>query len=258
MRLTPPLLRLGCVKYLNALPLIHGWPGEVEFDHPSVLCRKLAAGELEAALVSSFEYLRRPIYRIVDDVCVASPGPVYSVVLTNPGSLRAAEEIAVDPASETSVALLRCLLFQRNLHPTFVPATGQPPSSRPRVELLIGDQAMHFRQKFPDVPIMDLAEEWNAITHLPFVFALWLVRPEVTNAGRIARALRELRDQNVKRLVEIAAHQSQFTPQLAERYLSENLSYVLGPREKQGLQEFHRRCGASGMEVPAGVTFNFV
>nr|MBA3762501.1 hypothetical protein [Chthoniobacterales bacterium] len=50
-------LRIGCVKYLNARPLIHGWPGAVEFDHPANLCRKLRAAELDVAFVSSFEFL---------------------------------------------------------------------------------------------------------------------------------------------------------------------------------------------------------
>ena len=40
------MLRIGCVKYLNARPLIRGWLGDVEFDHPSTLCKRLASGEL--------------------------------------------------------------------------------------------------------------------------------------------------------------------------------------------------------------------
>ena len=54
--------RLGCVSYLNARPLIYGWPGDVHFDHPSVLCELLAASIFDVALVSSFEYLRNPVY----------------------------------------------------------------------------------------------------------------------------------------------------------------------------------------------------
>ena len=42
-------LRVGCVQYLNAQPLIYGWQGPVIFDHPSSLCRQLAAGELDVA-----------------------------------------------------------------------------------------------------------------------------------------------------------------------------------------------------------------
>jgi len=63
-------LRLGCVRYLNALPLIDSWPDPVRFDHPSTLCRELAAGQLDVALVSSFEYLRNPIYSVVDHVAI--------------------------------------------------------------------------------------------------------------------------------------------------------------------------------------------
>jgi predicted solute-binding protein len=95
-------LRIGCVKYLNARPLIHGWEGDVDFDHPSALCNKLAAGKLDVALVSSFEFLRNPIYRIVDDVSISSNGPVYSVIVAHRGEIGQIEEIELDPASETS------------------------------------------------------------------------------------------------------------------------------------------------------------
>ena len=108
-------LRIGCVKYLNARPLIRGWPGNVEFDHPSALCQRLAKGQLDVALVSSFEFLRNPIYRIVDDVSISSDGPVYSVVVAHRGAFSDIEEIELDPASETAVNLLRCLLAERRL-----------------------------------------------------------------------------------------------------------------------------------------------
>src|SRR5206468_9039834 len=78
--LTVKALRVGCVKYLNACPLIHGWECEMDFDHPSALCNKLAAGKLDVALVSSFEFLRNPIYRVVDNVSISSNGPVYIVI----------------------------------------------------------------------------------------------------------------------------------------------------------------------------------
>src|SRR5437773_11735134 len=104
------MLRVGCVKYLNARPLIRGWQGPVEFDHPSALCKRLANGELDVALVSSFEFLRNPIYRIVNDISISSDGPVYSVVVAHHGDVSEIEEIELDPAAETSGNLLRCLL----------------------------------------------------------------------------------------------------------------------------------------------------
>src|SRR6476660_2140836 len=114
------MLRIGCVKYLNARPLIRGWPGEVDFDHPSALCKRLAKGELDVALVSSFEFLRNPIYRIVNDVSISSDGPVYSVVVAYRGAFSDIEEIELDPASETALNMLRCLLAEIGLNPHLI------------------------------------------------------------------------------------------------------------------------------------------
>src|SRR5438309_615856 len=164
------MLRIGCVKYLNARPLIHGWSGAVDFDHPAALCRKLELGDLDVAMVSSLEFLRRPIYRIVDKISISSRGPVYSVLVAHREELSRIQEIKLDPASETSVALLRCLLAQRGLNPRLVSWDRyladetvedhrQDADATPR--LLIGDQAIRFRQKQSDYRLWDLGEEWK-------------------------------------------------------------------------------------------------
>ena len=168
--------RLGCVKYLNARPLIDGWSGEVRFDHPSTLCRQLAAGELDVALVSSFEYLRNPIYSVVDRVAIASDGPVFSVILAHRGPIEQLREVVVDPASQTSVNLLRCLLGEREMTAEFV---SQGDISAERGLLLIGDQAIRFRQQAKgDYQFLDLGAEWKKTTGKPFVYALWLIHPD--------------------------------------------------------------------------------
>src|SRR6266581_7341795 len=132
------VLRVGCVKYLNARPLISGWPGHVEFDHPSSLCQRLARGDVDLALVSSFEFLRNPIYRIVDDLSISSAGPVYSVIVAHQGKISEVEEIELDPAAETSGNLLRCLLAKLNLAPRFIHSSTSQITAR-RARLLIGD-----------------------------------------------------------------------------------------------------------------------
>lgn len=286
-------LRIGCVKYVNARPLIRGWPGEVEFDHPSTLCRRLGNGELDVALVSSFEFLRNPIYRIVDGVSISSDGPVYSVVLAYRGSVSKIEEIELDPASETSANLLRCLLAERALTPRLtrniqpICAAGlQPAGSAPvehandqipgnssagstdkmsisqppdRAWLLIGDQAIRFRQKHSrDCRFWDLGEEWNKLTGLPFVYALWLIRPELADPEPIARRLRKLRNENLTRIEEIISETAaavaepdvgQITREFLDRYYREHLRFGFGEREKQGLQTFARLCTKHGLLV---------
>src|SRR5205807_1941276 len=106
------------------------------------------------------EAARNPIYRIVDDVSISSAGPVYSVIVAHQGEISQVEEIELDPAAETSVNLLRCLLAELNVNPRFVPkSTASIPERRAR--LLIGDQAIRFRQKHEkDFHFWDLAEQW--------------------------------------------------------------------------------------------------
>jgi predicted solute-binding protein len=267
-------LRIGCVKYLNARPLIHGWEGDVHFDHPSVLCDKLGAGKLDVALVSSFEFLRNPIYRIVDDVSISSDGPVYSVFVAHPGEIAGVEEIELDPASETSGNLLRCLIAERGLSPYLVrrrteawPVVGLETTGR--AQLLIGDQAIHFRQKHADeFSFWDLGEEWQKIVELPFVYALWLIRPEVADPKQIANRLRNLRDENVANLDNLVAEvvagvadpgsSGGLNPEFFNRYYRQHLRFGFGEKEKEGLRVFADLCEKRSLLPKRDLAFGVV
>jgi len=248
-------VRVGCVKYLNARPLIRGWPGKVEFDHPSALCQRLAKGQLDVALVSSFEFLRNPIYRIVDDVSISSDGPVYSVVIAYRGAFSDIEEIELDPASKTAVNLLRCLLAELGLTPRLSGGTSEG-AGLPRARLIIGDQAISFRQNHAgEFQFWDLGEQWKKLTGLPFVYALWLIRPEVPDAKSIAQRLRGLRDENLADIpvivsdavADVADHKQEITQEFLDRYYNEHLRFGFGNREKQGLQTFADLCAKHGV-----------
>jgi predicted solute-binding protein len=298
-------LRIGCVKYLNARPLIRGWPTEVEFDHPSTLCERLANGELDVALVSSFEVLRNPIYRIIDDVSISSDGPVYSVVVAHRDEISQIDEIELDPASETAVNLLRCLLGELGLNPhlkqrsTGILSAGGTDSScgepvgpagvSPAVvksgsaapaQLLIGDQAIHFRESHADeFQFWDLGEQWKKLMGLPFVYALWLIRPEVVAPKQIADRLRGLRDENLGHLNDLIADavaqvslsrrspkaeaddpgaREKFDPEFYSRYYHEHLRFSFGKKEKEGLQTFAQLCAKRDLLPGGGIAFDLV
>jgi len=276
--------RIGCVKYLNALPLIRGYEDEVDFDHPSALCSKLAAGELDLALVSSFEFLRNPTYRIVDDISISSAGPVYSVIVAHRGDISEVEEIELDPAAETSGNLLRCLLAEVQLAPRVQRSTDilsvRPAGVSPAVakaisshcaRLLIGDQAIRFRQRHAgEFHFWDLGEQWNKLVGLPFVYALWLIRPEVRDFKSVANRLRALRDENLANLdqliAEVAAprmrgdfgHRKEFDPQFCGRYYREHLRFSFGEKEKEGLRTFANLCAKHGLLPKRDHVFDLV
>ena len=283
------MLRIGCVKYLNARPLIGGWPGEVDFDHPSALCKRLADGELDVALVSSFEFLRNPIYRIVDDVSISSDGPVYSVVVAHRGDISEIQEIELDPASQTAVNLLRCLLAELGSEACLVPrrktemkrgrdvlgsagcqpaVAGSLPATH-RARLLIGDQAIRFRESHAgEFRFWDLGEQWKKLIGLPFVYALWLIRPEVPDVKTIANRLRTLRNENLANLDELIAKavagaadpgsSEQLDPDFLGRYYREYLRFNFGEEEKEGLRTFAKLCARHGLLEKADLVFDLV
>ena len=251
-------LRIGCVKYLNARPLILGGPADVVLDHPSVLCAQLARGELDVALVSSFEFLRNPIYRIVDGICISSDGPVYSVVVAHVGEISAAEQIELDPAAETSGNLLRCLLSELKLRPRFV-ATSTSSLAKVRARLLIGDQAIRFRQQHGNkFQFWDLGENWQKLVGRPFVYALWLLRPEVVDPKSVADRLRALRNKNLADIDNLIAAEKEFDRGFCGRYYREHLRFSFGEREKKGLRAFQELCQKHDLLPKRDIAFSVV
>lgn len=154
------------------------------------------------------------------------------------------EEIALDPASETSVSLLKLLLAQRGLNPRLVSWHRHLADATAR--LLIGDQAIRFRQEHSDYRFWDLGQEWKTIVDLPFVYALWLVTPGFGNAKEIAGRLRSLRDENLARIDKLIAEEKEFGAEFCRRYYRQHLRFSFGERERQGLLTFADACAKHG------------
>lgn len=239
-------LRIGCVQYLNAKPLIHGYDGAVVFDHPSALARDLSRGALDVALVPVFEVLRDPRYRIADGVGIASDGPVYSVFLAHRGPLAEVRTIALDPASLTSVHLLQVLLAEfHGQRPQCVDAASF--QGEADAELLIGNQAIGFRREHGDAfHYLDLGEEWKRCTGLPFVYAPWLIREDLPDVQEAADELRALGRAGVARIEEIVAEETFQDADFRRRYLTQHIRFDLGDREKAGIAKFRELLGKHG------------
>ncbi len=181
------MLRIGLVSYLNTTPLIYGLKKEappswifVE-DHPSRLNLALRQGELDLALVSSFEYaLNASQYLLIPDVSISATGRVGSVILFGKRRLEDLNEaeIVLTSASATSVALLRLLLEDFcGLRPRYRSGPLKD-GLKAAGYLAIGDEALRLRYQdiFPET--YDLAALWMEHTGLPFVFAVLATRRE--------------------------------------------------------------------------------
>src|SRR5207244_5985032 len=104
------------------------------------------------------------------------------------------------------VNLLRCLLGEQfGLFPKFVRAGA---IAERRAQLLIGDQAIHFRRQFAkQYQFLDLGAAWKNFSGLPFVYALWLIHPAFRQKKAVAKALRSLAEENLRYLDAVIAAQ---------------------------------------------------
>lgn len=250
-------LRLGALRFLNALPLVAGLEShparpEVSYEIPSLLARDLRAGRFDLALVPVVEAMRDPSYRIVPGPCVSCLGPVDSILLFTTRPLSELRRIGVDLSSNTSVELLRVLFHLRGL-PTPELVAVPPRLDRLRSEdaldgiLLIGDPAL--AEDHGEFPRFDLGALWHEATGLPFVFAAWIGRSE-TSAAAVPLVLETLAA-NLPRREALAESFVREYPAVidvdgAKRYLTTSIRYHLGEAERAGLVEFHRlRCELS-------------
>jgi chorismate dehydratase len=153
--------------------------------------------------------------------------------------LEGIRHVALDANSRTSAALVRVLLAERyGLEPEYVTVPPSGTTSPGDAVLLIGDPAM--RRQREGESALDLGEAWTEWTGLPFVFAVWAVRPDVAT-GAIVEALTEAKRRGLRAITEIAQREARrrgFPPDVCLTYLREVISYDLTTEHLKGLRRF--------------------
>jgi chorismate dehydratase len=229
--------RVGSVPYLNAVPLTRGLEDELTFLPPAQLAEMLHAGKLDAALLSITEVLFSSQYDILDGVAIASLGEVFSVFVAHKVPLEEIRVVHCDPASRSSVNLLRVLLAERGLNPEFQELKDAPHESE--AVLLIGNPAIEFRRGPHTHHIWDLGAAWFEMTKLPFVYAVWALR-RGNDTEPLRRQLREAKDFGLDTLDYLIENRTDYDREFRKDYLGWHIHYHLGADEKRGVAEFVR------------------
>ncbi len=109
--------------------------------------------------------------------------------------------------------------------------------------LLIGDPALvaqesraHIESTVGPCLWLDLAQQWTSRTHLPWVAAVWAVRPESLTHITPAQLTADLQLSRDHGLAHIDSLVEEWTPRIAippatiRRYLTQNIHYTLDAR----------------------------
>ena len=258
-------LRVSTIAFLNPAPLLYNFEHEptaaalrehydVHYTSPSICAEELNAGTADLGLIPIASLA--PELAIVPGCAIASIDEVRSILLLvkNPDwlspseALKQVRTVATDTASRSSVAYTR-ILFEHFHHtyPTFVDFPADLATMLPNSDaaLLIGDPALLAREHRTAIdaatktPLLwlDLAHLWRELTGLPWVAAVWAVRPEsLAPAGLSSRQL--IHDLTASRDAGLAHTEqlvNEWTPKLAlssrtiRTYLRHNIHYTLDP-----------------------------
>lgn len=190
-------VRLGYIEYLNCLPVYYGieqgvidLPVAVKKGPPAELNRLFLEGALDITPISSIEYARHAGDAVIlPGLSIAAQGRVTSVLLFSKRPLHELQgrPVALTNHSATSVVLTKIILSQRyGVEPHYYATPPDPAAMLAEADacLIIGDQALlaasdpTLPQRFPGLQIVDLGEEFQALTGEIMVFALWVIRRE--------------------------------------------------------------------------------
>jgi chorismate dehydratase len=260
------MLRVAAINFLNPAPLM--W----DFEHaphaaelaerytlhatqPSLCADELLSGRADLGLIPIASLT--PDLAIVPGCTIASLDEVRSIQLIikkrngmqgDGGENRTLENvrtIAADTASRSSLAYAE-ILFRKFLgtHPTFLPTPADAIAMLQQADaaILIGDPALLALESRDQIEAavgpclwLDLAHQWRTRTDLPWVAAVWAVRPEALGASTLTPAqltadLEGSRDHglaHIDQLVEEWIPRIPIPPTTIRHYLTHNIHYRL-------------------------------
>lgn len=248
------------MPYLVARPINYGLEDEpgVEYvrDVPARLVERLRRGTLDVALVSSIELFRAPGYSYLAGPVVAGQGYVASVQLFLRRPVGELRSVLLDPSSRAAQALLAITL-----------ATREPSARLLEVEttvdvreaaaqrdaggwLRIGDRALVEALSDGAPPSFNPSAAWRTDTGLPFVFAAWVVRPDVELSAAQLDLFRRARERGADRIAQLAEEASQawaLPLEACRKYLLEECWYEPGEQLTPALLAFRDRAAALGL-----------
>ena len=269
-----PRLRVAAIGFLNPAPLM--WDFEhpplqaalegryqIERMTPSECADRLATGGAEVGLIPIAALATTPGLGILPGCTIASKGRVRSLLLVRRAKrpLGALSAVAADTASRTTLAYAR-ILFHKwgNGGVPFLPMRANLDVMLEQAEaaILIGDPALlaleeranRFERTGEELVYHDLAEEWRALTGLPFVSAVWGLAPGVAMTGQIAEDFIGSRENGLRNIEALAAEWSTRIPipeETIRAYLTTNIHYVLDDECIEGMRVFFRMAAECGV-----------
>ncbi len=242
--------RIGCVPYLNGVPLSAWFESSdcsldlsINYQVPSQLAINLREGNLDVAMVSIFESFQNPNIAIVPDISVSADGPVKSVRLFSKKPYKDIRTVALDTSSLTSAALTRIVLAELiDINPKYCSLPPNPEDMLKDCDacLIIGDLKLFDS---PATHMLDLGKAWKELTGLPFVYAAWLESlPPKQDLHEILLSAKEWGLRNLEQLAKESSCKMSLPLSQTREYLCDIMQYDMSEIKRKAINLFKDKC----------------
>ena len=267
-------LRVSAISFLNPAPLLYNLEHdptasclrsryELHYTTPAHCARELHSGAADLGLIPIAELT--PELAVVPGCAIASLHDVRSILLlvknpdglSNDEALSRVTTIATDSASRSSTAYAH-ILFEHFHHtrPSFTEQRADAAAMLQNADaaLLIGDPALLAREHRSELDAgfnnkllwLDLAALWREHTQLPWVAAVWAVRPEALPLTGISpqqliadlNASRDAGLAHIDGLIREWTPRIPISPETIRTYLTRNIHYTLSPDCLRAVEHF--------------------
>ncbi|HVG40421.1 MAG TPA: menaquinone biosynthesis protein [Chitinophagaceae bacterium] len=237
-------IKVAAVSYLNTKPLLYGINhhpvlNEIHLteNYPAIIAQLLVEDKIDMGLIPVAIIHKLKEWHIVGDYCIGSDGPVASVCIFSEMPMDEIKKIYLDYQSKTSVKLAQILIKEYwKKEVEWMDATGEDYRKEiigTTAGVVIGDRALEQRLK--SSYIYDLGEAWKHYTGLPFVFAAW-----ISNKQLPLEFIGKFNEANAMGLQQISKViiENPFSAYDLDTYYTQNISYELTDKKKEGLEVF--------------------
>lgn len=256
------LTRVSAVSFLNTSPLVWGLLHgpqqgclDLRFVVPSECADDLRENRADIGLVPIIELARQPNLVVIPGSGIVCQGPVRSILLVSKKPMGEVATLAADTSSRTSVVLTQLVMQSKGNGPVTV--TPHDPDLDGMLEtadaaLIIGDPALRLDPEMSSwrgqaVHVYDIGGEWVEMTGLPMVFAVWAARGDVDLEP--ADLFEKSKAYGIAHTDEIVEHESanrKFDSALVRQYVTEHISYDVGPQERRAIDHYLHLAAKAG------------
>ncbi|MBK9733945.1 MAG: menaquinone biosynthesis protein [Saprospiraceae bacterium] len=234
--------KIVMINYLNARPFEFGLRQadiNSSFDLTTATPAKCAEifinAEADIALVPVGALPEIADYKIISNFAIACDGVVRTVCIFANQDIKSCHKIYLDDHSRTSFLLSKLILEQYlHLDIEYVKADVEVTKLNfGEAVLMIGDKVFKYENNF--LFKYDLGSIWKDWTGLPFVFAVWIAKKNISKTKE--DALNAALMFGLKQLDAIIAKESNENLDLYY-YFNNNIHYYLDEYKNKGLQLF--------------------